>query len=217
MFDQQKIYVVSAPSGAGKTTLNRRLLAEFPVVDISISHTTRAPRPGEQDGVHYYYIEKPEFERRIANNEFLEHAVVHGHLYGTSKAELTRIGKAGRTALLEIDVQGWVTAREHIPQAVSVFILPPSLEELWHRLERRGSDPLHVRWLRFRNAFHEIEHAEHYQYFVVNDDLEIAYGKLKSIIIGGMPGDVDNRNGRGLVARLIDEFRRADWVQKLPK
>ena len=165
--------------------------------------------------MHYYFINKVEFEQRIKNDEFLEHAVVHGHLYGTSKAELERIGKLKRTALLEIDVQGYMKARPFIPQAVSVFILPPSLKELWARLEHRGSDPFNVRWLRFQNAYHEIEKAEHYQYFIVNDELEIAYGKIKSIIIDGKAGDIDNRNGRELVAKLKDEFQRAEWLQKL--
>jgi len=215
MFDQQQIYVVSAPSGGGKTTLNRRLLAEHPVLDIAVSHTTRAARASEQAGVHYYFVSKGEFEERVKNGEFLEHATVHGHLYGTSKAEVERIGKAGKKTLLEIDVQGWINAKPLIPQAISIFILPPSLEILWQRLEHRGSDPLPVRWLRLQNAYNEIEKANNYDFFIANDDLEISYRKLKSIIIDGMRGDIDNKNGRELVTKLKDEFKHADWICKM--
>lgn len=210
-----KILVVSAPSGTGKTTLNRRLIAEYPSIEMSISHTTRAPRQGEADGVHYHFVQKPKFEEMVLHHQFLEWAHVHNNLYGTSKDELVRIAQRAKVPLLEIDVQGWRYARKHIPQAISIFILPPTLETLWHRLAGRGSDSLAVRWLRLQNAYHEIEGAEIYQYFVINDDLEAAYSELVNIVIHDQKPKLDPMTGRDLCLKLKQEFYHADWINKL--
>lgn len=209
------VVVVSAPSGTGKTTLNRRLMAEYPALEVSVSHTTRASRPGEKEGVHYHFTDEARFQELIAQDAFVEWARVHGSLYGTSKAELERIKKAGHMALLEIDVQGWLKARQQLHDAVSVFILPPTLQALWQRLEGRASDSIQNRMLRLHNAFHEISKAENYQYFIVNDDLEIAYGKLKAIVMEGKAGDIDSANGRRLCEKLMDEYHNAAWLREI--
>ena len=205
--------VISAPSGAGKTTLNRRLQAEHPNVEVSISHTTRAPREGEQDGVHYYFVSQKQFDEHIIKEDFLEWAEVHGHFYGTSKKELQRITQKGHIPLLEIDTQGWLLTRPKIPRALSIFILPPSLKTLWDRLQGRGTDQFETCWLRLQNAYREIEIANHYDYFIVNDDLDQAFLELKSIVIDKKPGKIDERSGRELCDQLKFEFHHADWIQ----
>lgn len=207
--------VVSAPSGTGKTTLNRRLVKEHPQVAISVSHTTRQPRPGEQEGVHYHFVDKKSFEQMIIREEFLEWAEVHGNYYGTSSLEIARIQNLGQAPLLEIDVQGWHLARPKMSKAISIFILPPSLEELWQRLEKRGSDSLETRWLRLQNAYREIERSEYYNYFIVNDDIDRAYEELQNIVIDGKRGEIDSVAGAMLCTKLKKEFKNADWIQRL--
>ncbi|SMF33990.1 guanylate kinase [Pseudobacteriovorax antillogorgiicola] len=209
------IFVVSAPSGAGKTTLNRKLIANHPDVEMSVSHTTRRPRPGEVNGNHYHFIDRDRFEEMSQRDEFVEWAEVHGNLYGTTKAELDRIVSAGRKPILEIDVQGWETARHLLPDAVSIFILPPSLESLWQRLESRGSDNLETRWIRLQNAYKEISKAEHYQHFIVNQQIDIAYEELRKIIVLGVTDDKHVENGKELCKKLNDEFENADWIKRL--
>lgn len=205
--------VVSAPSGTGKTTLNRRLIKEFDNIHVVVSHTTRPPRPGEMDGVHYHFISEDQFDHMISEDAFVEWARVHGCLYGTNKAELKLIQDMGQLPLLEIDVQGWLMAREKLQDTISIFILPPTLEALWKRLEKRASDSLQNRMIRLHNAFHEITKAEHYDYFIVNDDLDLAYIKLRSIVVDRKPGDINATNGRELCERLKDEFHHAEWIQ----
>lgn len=209
------VYVVSAPSGTGKTTLNRRLMQEHPIIEMSVSHTTRKPRPGEQDGVHYHFIDRNQFEKMIAENAFVEWAEVHGNLYGTSVNELARIRSLGKKAILEIDVQGWEKARPFLKDAESVFILPPSMESLWQRLEQRGSDSLETRWLRLKNAHDEIANACNYKYFIVNNDLETAYQKLKSIIVDGKSEEANSTEGSRLCRQLNQEYENADWIKRL--
>lgn len=207
--------VVSAPSGTGKTTLNRRLIKEFDNIHVVVSHTTRPPRPGEIDGVHYHFISEEQFNAMIAEDAFVEWACVHGCLYGTSRTELSTIQDNGQLPLLEIDVQGWLKAREKLQNTLSIFILPPTLEALWKRLERRASDTLQNRMIRLHNAFHEITKAEHYDYFIVNDDLDLAYLKLRSLIVDRKPGDINATNGRELCERLKDEFHNAEWIHRV--
>ena len=209
------IIVVSAPSGTGKTTLNRRLASEYEQVEISISHTTRKPRAGEVDGTHYHFIPREDFDKIIIKEGFLEWAEVHGNYYGTSLAEIERIQKKGHVALLEIDVQGWLLTRPKIEKALSIFILPPTLEALWQRLSSRGSEDLSVRWLRLQNAYREIEISDHYDYFVVNDTLEEAYKELSSIIVDGKRGEIDAQEGAQLCHKLKEEYKKADWIQEL--
>mgnify|MGYP001460228396 CR=1 FL=1 len=213
--NHQDIIVVSAPSGTGKTTMNRRLIKEAPSIEIAISHTTRIPRSGEIDGTHYHFIKEDQFLSMAKNHEFLEWANVHGKYYGTSKAELERIQGLNHHPLLEIDVQGWAHASKHIPDAKSIFILPPSMKSLWERLEGRGSDNLQTRWLRFQNAFEEISSACNYSHFIINNDFETAFQQFKSLILDQQDTSINPKNGVNLCKKLQDEFKNAEWVRGL--
>lgn len=215
MTDYKRVFVISAPSGAGKTTLNYKLIEAYPEIEISISYTARKKRDNEVDGKDYYFISKEKFKEMIAENQMLEWAEVHDNLYGTSKDELMRIESEGRHSLLEIDVQGWITARKKLKKATAIFILPPSVESLWQRLESRGTDDLKVRWRRILNAKKEIEKADIYDYFIINDDLDKAYMELESIIIQGEPGKIDVDAGKRLCDELLKEFDQASWFQEL--
>ncbi|MBC7659224.1 MAG: guanylate kinase [Chitinophagaceae bacterium] len=209
------VFVVSAPSGTGKTTLNRRMLKECPRLEISVSHTTRAPRAGEVDGVHYHFIKPDAFRSMADSNAFIEWAEVHGNLYGTSFSELRRIEANGKDPLLEIDIQGWHNAKSLLPDAISIFILPPSLASLWQRLEKRGSDSLEIRWVRLQNAYDEIKQAHEYDILIINNELEVAYQKLKSIILSHKPEGKGDPEGLILCERLNEEFQTADWIKGL--
>ncbi len=209
------VIVVSAPSGAGKSTLHKLLLAECPDVNMSVSHTTRQPREGEENGVAYHFIDTDKFKEMTDNREFIEWAEVHGNYYGTSFSELERINSLGKSPLLEIDVQGWLFARKRLPNPLSIFILPPSLKLLWDRLEGRGSDDLATRWVRFQNAYNEIEEAGEYDNFVINDDLQTAYKELKRIIETRKQDKTLNQKGMDLVKNLKDEFLNAEWIKNL--
>lgn len=176
------LFVVAAPSGAGKSTLVNALLEREPAISLSISHTTRPPRPGEQYGRHYYFVERGEFEREIAEGIFLEHAEVHGNLYGTSRTTVAQLLEQGRDVLLEIDWQGARQIRKSKPDCVSVFILPPSRVELERRLRGRGSDSAEVIARRLHNSREEIAHAHEFDYIIVNDDFDVALGDLQAIV-----------------------------------
>ena len=176
------LFVVAAPSGAGKSTLVNALLEREPAISLSISHTTRPPRPGEQYGRHYYFVERADFEREIADGIFLEHAEVHGNLYGTSRHTVNTLLAQGRDVLLEIDWQGARQIRQTKPDCVSVFILPPSRPELERRLRGRGSDSAEVIARRLHNSREEIAHAHEFDYIIVNDNFDVALGDLQAIV-----------------------------------
>lgn len=176
------LFIVAAPSGAGKSTLVNALLELEPSISLSISHTTRPPRPGEQYGRHYYFVERAEFEREVAEGIFLEHAEVHGNFYGTSRKTVQDLLGQGRDVLLEIDWQGAQQIRKAKPDCVSVFILPPSRPELERRLRGRGSDSEEVIERRLRNSRGEIAHAHEFDYIVVNDRFEDALDTLQAIV-----------------------------------
>ena len=176
------LFVVAAPSGAGKSTLVNALLEREPGISLSISHTTRPPRPGEQYGRHYYFVERAEFEREVAEGIFLEHAEVHGNFYGTSRRTVQDLLQQGRDVLLEIDWQGAAQIRTAKPDVVSVFILPPSRAELERRLRGRGSDSAEVIDRRLRNSRGEIAHAHEFDYIIVNDRFEDALDNLQAIV-----------------------------------
>lgn len=179
---QGNIFIISAASGTGKTTLVRRLLAAHADVRVSVSHTTRAPRQGEEDGVHYHFVEKAVFEQMIGEAAFLEHAEVYGHYYGTSLAQLDEMVKQGFDVILEIDVQGAAQVRRLLPHATGIFIAPPSMATLADRLTQRGSDAADVIVRRLKEARHEVEQAPLFDYLVVNDDLDRAQADLSTII-----------------------------------
>ena len=176
------LFVVAAPSGAGKSTLVNALLEREPAISLSISHTTRPPRSGELYGRHYYFVERGEFEREVAEGIFLEHAEVHGNLYGTSRTTVQELLAQGRDVLLEIDWQGAEQIRQSKPDCVSVFILPPSRAELERRLRGRGSDSAEVIERRLRNSRGEIAHANQFDYILVNDVFDQALADLQAIV-----------------------------------
>ena len=178
------LLIVSSPSGAGKTTLTRRLLQEFPQFRFSVSHTTRKPRANEVDGRDYHFVGKEAFRKIIDDGGFAEWAEVHGNLYGTSVSEITQARDEGKSAVLfDVDYQGARQIKEKFPDAIGVFILPPSMEELRHRLETRGSDDATSRRRRFEKAREEIEHYPFFDYMIVNDDLERALSELRGIVL----------------------------------
>ena len=177
------LYIVAAPSGAGKTSLVKSLVETTPGVVVSISHTTRPPRPGEQDGVHYHFIALPTFEAMIAQGAFLEHAQVFGNRYGTSRAAVLSKLQAGLDVILEIDWQGARQVREQMPNSSSIFILPPSRDALRQRLAGRGQDSAEVIERRMAAALDELSHYVEFDYLVINDQFETALTELSAIII----------------------------------
>jgi guanylate kinase len=176
------IIVISAPSGAGKSTLVKRLLAALPGLRFSVSCTTRPPRPGEKNARDYFFVTRERFQRMIAAEEFVEWADVFGHLYGTSRRQLRAAQEAGKDILLDIDVQGYRQVRKKLPEAVSIFVLPPSFRELVRRLRARHSDTPDVIERRLRDARKEIRHWPEYDYLVVNDRLPQAVQALRAAV-----------------------------------
>ncbi len=176
------LFVVAAPSGAGKSTLVNALLECESAISLSVSHTTRPPRTGELYGRHYYFVERAEFEREVADGVFLEHAEVHGNLYGTSRTSVQALLEQGRDVLLEIDWQGAEQIRRSKPDCVSMFILPPSRAELERRLRGRGSDSAEVIERRLHNSRGEIAHAHQFDYILINDVFDAALADLQAIV-----------------------------------
>ena len=210
-----RIFIVSAPSGTGKTTLNRRLIAEHPTVEVAVSYTARPMRPGETDGEHYHFVTGEAFLGLIKRGDMLEWAEVFGKLYGTPLAEIRRIQASGRSVILEIDVQGWRQAKDKLSEACAIFILPPSVAALWSRLEQRGTESLEVRWRRLMTARDEIASGPLYDHFIVNSDLSHAYRELEGVIIKGKKPSLSADEGRAFCLRLLAEFDSAPWIQKL--
>lgn len=177
------LLIISSPSGAGKTTLARDLLEQFPDLMFSVSHTTRSPRAKERDGVDYHFVDADAFRRMVEQGAFAEWAEVHSNLYGTSLQEIERCRQTGKKGILfDIDYQGARQIRARRPDAVSVFVLPPSMAELRRRLQKRSTDDEATIEKRFLNAKREIEHYGFFDYLVVNDDLEQACQCLRSVV-----------------------------------
>ena len=176
------LIVISAPSGTGKTTLVHMLLKEFPNMEFSVSYTTRKPRPGEVNGKDYFFVDRKTFEKMVEEGDFLEWAEVYGNLYGTSKTQVLKALHEGKDVLLDIDTQGALQVKKNFPEAVLIFILPPSLKELERRLRSRGTDDEETIEKRLKIARKEIERAPLYDYIVINDFLEKAFEQLKSIV-----------------------------------
>ncbi len=194
---QPVVIVVSAPSGAGKTTVLARVLGELPGIRFSVSHTTRAPRVGERDGLDYHFVEREAFQRLRDEHRLLEWAEVHGNYYGTGLAELERAAAEGKDVLLDIDVQGAEQVRARIKDAVTVFILPPSYEVLEWRLRGRAQDGEETIRRRLAAAGREIGAFEKYDYAIVNEDLDACVEELKCIV----------RAARCRVARVAERAR----------
>ncbi len=176
-----QLYVISAPSGAGKTSLVKALHEHLPGIAVSVSHTTRARRPGETDGVHYHFVSHADFERMIESGEFLEHARVFDNLYGTAQSSVETELAAGRDVILEIDWQGAQQVRRVFPDALGVFILPPAREVLETRLRGRGQDDETIIARRMRDAVTEMEHYAEFDFLVINDVFEDALRELACI------------------------------------
>jgi guanylate kinase len=176
------LYVVAAPSGAGKTTLVRLLLEQEQGVHLSISFTTRSPRPGEQSGREYHFVDVGEFRAMIERQEFLEWAEVHGNFYGTSKKWIADQLADGRDVLLEIDWQGAQQVRSLFPEAIGIFILPPSMDELTRRLTGRGTDSAEVISRRLAVAQAEMRHVGEFDYVIINDQLAQALDDLRAVV-----------------------------------
>lgn len=176
------VFVVSGPSGCGKSTLIQRVMDKIPGLRFSVSHTTRPPRPSEKDGVDYHFISEAKFARMVRDGRFVEWAVVHGHSYGTSLAELRRADR-GTDLILDIDVQGARQVRERIPGAVLVFIMPPSAEELERRLLARGQDEPEAVARRLKDARAEIREYARFDFVVVNDELDKAVEELVAVVV----------------------------------
>jgi guanylate kinase len=178
------LLIIAAPSGGGKSTVLRRIFAEVPDLMFSISHTTRSPRKGETHGREYFFSEPPAFRELISKDAFLEWAEVHGNLYGTSRAELDRARDLGKDLVLDIDVQGAAQIMKAHPEALSIFLKPPSADVLRQRLLGRGSESEESVATRLRNATGEIDRAGEFRHVVINDDLETTVANVRRIIEG---------------------------------
>jgi guanylate kinase len=198
------VFVISAPSGSGKSTLVRRLMENDDNLQFSTSVTTRAPRAGEVPGESYEFVGRDDFLAMCSRDELLEWAEVFGNYYGTSRRVLERAAERGRDLILDIDVQGAAQLKEKLPEAVTIFILPPSRQELEHRLRHRSSDSADVIERRLDGAGREVSNYEFYDYVLVNDDLDESFEKLRGIILAERC-----RTGRmaGRIEPILESFR----------
>ena len=195
-----KLYVLSAPSGAGKTTLTRALLAENPELRFSVSFTTRAPRAGEQQGRDYFFVDRARFEAMIAGGELLEYAKVFDNYYGTGRAQIDEHLNAGRNVLLDIDWQGARQVRSRMAESVLIFVMPPSLAELERRLRGRATDSDDVIRRRLSEALADMGHWDEFDYVVINDEVPGALAALREIM-GGR--NTANKAGNGALTRQL--------------
>ena len=201
--NEPNLYVVAAPSGGGKTSLISALLERDDRIRLSVSHTTRPPRPGEKNGVHYHFVDEFDFISLIRENAFLEHARVFDNRYGTGRKAVERQLADGFDVILDIDWQGARQIRKTFPSCSTIFIVPPSLDDLRQRLEKRGQDSEAVIGRRMRDAQAEISHWDDFDFLVVNDDFDLALSDLHSIIRSGKP------------QRTLDEKERAEMMAEL--
>ncbi len=198
------LFVVAAPSGAGKSSLVKALLAVDGRLAVSVSHTTRPPRGQEQDGREYHFIAEPTFRDMVMNSAFFEWAEVHGNLYGTSRPAIEQRLQAGEDVVLEIDWQGALQIKRLFTGAVLVFILPPSWDELLQRLERRGEDPADVIETRMVNARLEVAQARHFDYIVINADFGTALSDLKAVVHAQRLKYGSQRRSKAAVFQALD-------------
>ena len=204
MANRGKLFVIAAPSGAGKTSLVRALMERRPALRFSISYTTRKQRPTERDGHDYFFVDKDEFKRMVDAQEFLEHAQVFDNFYGTSRKQVEQILDQGQDVLLEIDWQGAQQIRRALPECRSIFVLPPSREALEQRLRNRATDSDEVIARRLRDSIADLSHWNEFDYIVVNDDFERATQDLEAIVTGqGEHLRRDRAGLQGLIAKLL--------------
>lgn len=185
MGDVGNLYVVAAPSGTGKTTLVKALTDSVPGITVSVSHTTRPKRPNEVDGVNYHFIDLAAFNEHVQHNDFLEHAMIFGNGYGTSKRMVAETLAKGIDVILEIDWQGHQQIKQLFPDSISIFIMPPSLADLKSRLETRNQDKPEIIAVRLADAQETLSHIHEFDYIVLNDDFSHALADLSSIIYAG--------------------------------
>lgn len=197
------LYVISAPSGAGKTSLVRALMDRRPNLALSVSYTTRAPRPGEVDGLDYHFVDRTTFERMRRDDAFLEWAEVFGNGYGTGVDDVEKLRNAGKDVVLEIDWQGARQIRDHVADAITIFILPPSRQALEQRLVRRGTDSHAVIEHRMAEAVKEMSHWQEYDFIVVNDEFEHALHEIELILDGRGDSTLPKRNNVANLAQLL--------------
>ncbi len=198
-----RLFVIAAPSGTGKTSLVRALMERSPSLAFSISHTTRKPRPNEIDGRDYHFTDRSRFEGMISQGEFLEHAEVFDNLYGTGRRNVESALEAGRDLLLEIDWQGAAQVRARLPEAIDVFILPPSREALEQRLRGRGTDSEEVIQRRLQDSVTELSRWHEFRYVVVNEHFDRALADLQHIVAGDAAGYRSDRPGLGAFAASL--------------
>lgn len=196
-----KLFVISAPSGAGKTTLVRQVIDRLPELRFSISYTTRAPRDGEQDGVDYFFLDQIRFETMIADDEFLEFAEVFGNFYGTGRSQVEELRAGGHDVLLEIDWQGARQVRQNQPDCCSIFIMPPSVTELENRLRGRATDAEDVIRRRLGEAIDDMSHWHEFDHVIINDDLDGAVAALEATMTDG---GADTGTGNPALRRKIE-------------
>lgn len=201
------LFIVSAPSGAGKTSLVSGLLKQNKQIDVSVSYTTRAPRPGEVDGVNYHFVSREQFMQMAQHGDFLESAEVYGNLYGTSQTWISQENAKGRDILLEIDWQGAAQVRAKFPGSIGIFILPPSLEALETRLTGRKQDSPEIIAKRLNAAREDISHVAEFDYVIINDKLDEALQQLNAVVVA-----TGLRRNRQLTrqARLINQLHKQE-------
>lgn len=198
------LYIVAAPSGAGKTSLVKSLTETTPGVVVSVSHTTRPPRPGEQNGVHYHFVSPAAFDAMLADGAFLEYAQVFGNRYGTSRAAVSAQLEAGLDVILEIDWQGARQVRALVPDSATIFVLPPSREALRQRLAGRGQDSPETIERRMAAALDELSHYAEFDYLVVNDEFSAALEALRAIVVANRQRrETQLQRQRGLLRTLL--------------
>lgn len=199
------LFVIAAPSGAGKTTLTRLALAQNPRLALSISTTTRAPRPGEENGVHYHFVSVETFHQMLAAGDFLESAEVHGNFYGTSRQGIEALLAADRDVILEIDWQGAQQIRQIYPESVGIFILPPSFDVLESRLQGRGTDSPEIIARRVANAREELRHLNEFPYVIINENLNEALAELLAVFTAArMRLENQTQRARSLMASYLN-------------
>lgn len=214
------VFIISAPSGSGKSTLTNDLIKLVPNLEFSISYTTRSPRGSEQNGKHYFFVSREEFQRMIDAGELLEHAIVHGNCYGTGRQFLRDAGRKGNDLLLDIDVQGAAQIKRNLTDAISIFVLPPDRQILEWRLRNRSEDPEDVIQRRLVAASREIAEYDKYDYVVINDKLEESCEKLRAIVLSErlrrLSRDLTDQEKRTIeLAECCRLAKVREWVQPI--
>lgn len=213
MSEMGNLYIISAPSGTGKTTLVKALIESVPGITVSISHTTRPQRPGEIHGVNYYFIDVAEFNRMSGHHDFLEHAEIFDNYYGTSKKWVTDTLKSGQDVILEIDWQGCQQILRLFPDTITIFILPPSVNDLLQRLTNRNQDKPEIIKRRISDVSETVSHIHEYDYAIINDDFDAALADLKTIV---QAGRLLQRRQSPKLVKLVSELTTAKLDDTTP-